>query len=350
MLTVYSDTHTLHHPSTELNAGLLTTSFESPSRALTVLARVKAVGLGSVVPPTAHGLTPLARVHTPQYLRFLEDFWAEWSADGRTQDAIPSTWPTHDMRRDRLPSSIEARLGVFSMDSAAPLTAGTWAAARASADVALTAQGVLAAGADSAFALCRPPGHHAAADHMGGYCYLNNAAIAAQAFLDQGAGRVAVLDIDYHHGNGTQTIFYDRADVMFVSIHADPAVEYPSYLGYADEQGAGPGQGFNLNLPLARGSGWSQWSAALGSACQRIAAAAPAALVVSLGVDTFKDDPISSFKLDSPDYLAIGRHIATLQLPTLFVLEGGYAIDAMGLNVVNVLQGFEHARAGRECA
>ena len=178
---------------------------------------------------------------------------------------------------------------------------------------------------------------------MGGYCYINNAAVATQAFLDSGAHRVAILDIDYHHGNGTQSIFYTRADVFFTSIHCDPQQDYPHYLGYADETGAGPGIGYNLNCPLPVGSGWSQWSHALERACEGIAQAKPSVLVVSLGVDTFREDPIASFKLDSEDYVSIGRRIAALGLPTLFVLEGGYAVEAMGLNVVNVLQGFENA-------
>ncbi|EQL41595.1 acetylpolyamine aminohydrolase [Pseudomonas aeruginosa VRFPA03] len=193
------------------------------------------------------------------------------------------------------------------------------------------------------FALCRPPGHHAGGDFMGGYCFLNNAAIATQAFLDQGARRVAILDVDYHHGNGTQDIFYRRDDVLFASIHGDPRVEYPYFLGYADERGEGAGEGCNHNYPLAHGSGWDLWSAALDDACVRIAGYAPDALVISLGVDTYKEDPISQFKLDSPDYLRMGERIARLGLPTLFIMEGGYAVEAIGINAVNVLQGYEGA-------
>jgi acetoin utilization deacetylase AcuC-like enzyme len=207
--------------------------------------------------------------------------------------------------------------------------------------VALSAQAEIAAGAHSAFALCRPPGHHAAGELMGGYCYLNNAAIAAQAFLDQGKQRVAILDVDYHHGNGTQDIFYARGDVLFASIHGDPAEEFPFFLGYSDERGIGAGEGYNFNYPLAMGSPWEVWSAALDQACQRIAEFDAEVIVVSLGVDTFKDDPISQFKLDSPDYLAMGKRIAALGKPALFVMEGGYAVEAIGVNAVNVLEGFE---------
>jgi acetoin utilization deacetylase AcuC-like enzyme len=180
---------------------------------------------------------------------------------------------------------------------------------------------------------------------MGGFCYMNNAAIASQAFLDQGKQRVAILDVDYHHGNGTQDIFYSRNDVLFASIHGDPSEEFPFFLGYADERGEGAGEGCNFNYPLAMGSPWSVWSAALDDACQRIAEYAAEVIVVSLGVDTFKDDPISQFKLDSPDYLAMGRRIAALGKPTLFVMEGGYAVEAIGINAVNVLEGFAAANS-----
>ncbi len=177
----------------------------------------------------------------------------------------------------------------------------------------------------------------------GGYCYLNNAAIAAQAFLDQGRRKVAILDVDYHHGNGTQDIFYQRSDVLFASIHGDPAEEFPFFLGFADELGEGAGEGYNFNYPLPMGSSWDAWSAALEQACQRIAEYGAEVLVVSLGVDTYMEDPISQFKLDSPDYLAMGRRIAALGLPTLFIMEGGYAVEAIGVNAVNVLEGFEGA-------
>jgi acetoin utilization deacetylase AcuC-like enzyme len=341
MITVYSPVHELHLPRAELSQALLAQSFETPQRAQAVLARVQAVHLGPVVEPRSFGRSALLRVHAAAYLDFLQRVWRDWASDGRTQDAIPSTWPARGMRQDRVPDDVEAQLGFYSSDCAAPITHGTWAAACASAGAALTGQTLIAGGERAAFALCRPPGHHAGADVMGGYCYLNNAALAAQAFLDGGARRVAVLDIDYHHGNGTQSIFYARADVFFASIHCDPRQDYPYYAGHADEAGEGAGLGSNLNLPLPAGSDWRAWSAALEAACGAIARAAPEVLVVSLGVDTFRGDPIASFTLDSADYLAVGRRIAALGRPTLFVLEGGYAVDAMGLNVVNVLQGFE---------
>jgi acetoin utilization deacetylase AcuC-like enzyme len=201
-------------------------------------------------------------------------------------------------------------------------------------------------GARVAFALSRPPGHHAGADFFGGYCFLNNAAIAAQSLRDAGVSKVAILDIDYHHGNGTQAIFYGRSDVFFTSIHGNPSTEYPFFLGYADERGEGAGHGCNLNLPLARGSGFAVWRDALAHALKAIAEFGAEALVVSLGVDTFAGDPISGFGLQSPDYLRVGEDIAGAGLPTVFVFEGGYAVAEIGVNAVNVLEGFEtRARA-----
>ncbi|MDP2096155.1 MAG: histone deacetylase family protein, partial [Hydrogenophaga sp.] len=178
---------------------------------------------------------------------------------------------------------------------------------------------------------------------FGGYCFLNNAAIAAQALRDGGQQRVAVLDVDYHHGNGTQTIFYERADVLTVSIHGDPATEYPFFLGHADERGAGAGEGFNLNLPLPRGSNFATWRAALGQALNAVATFKADVLVVPMGLDTFEGDPISGFTLQSADYFAVGEALASAGLPTVFTFEGGYAVDAVGTNAVNLLEGFNRS-------
>ncbi|SMF33184.1 histone deacetylase family protein [Pseudogulbenkiania subflava] len=343
MLTIYSPAHRLHH-ATELKDGLIKPCFEMPSRADTILARVQAVGLGEVITPRDYDTSRYARVHSERYVRFLENAWAEWSALGRTHDALPLIWPVRDLRSDIEPEHIDGKLGLYAMDAGVAITAGTWEAVRTSANLALTGMAALEAGEDSAFALCRPPGHHAAAEYMGGYCYLNNAAIAAQACLDGGAKRVAVLDVDYHHGNGTQSIFYHRADAMFVSLHGDPKQSYPYFLGHKDEQGAGAGLGFNHNYPLPHGTAWDAYGAALAHACRTIAAYAPDAVVVSLGVDTFKDDPISHFQLDNEDFLRIGETVAGIGRPTLFVMEGGYMVDDIGINAVNVLRGFEAAR------
>lgn len=343
MQIFYSDEHRAHRGENEFFRGEWVPCFEKPERADLVLAAVQARGLGPVRAPQRFGIERLERVHHPRYLRFLERAWSQWSALGHTRDALPAVWPTRGFRSDVEPDNVVAQLGLYSFDSGTPLTAGTWAAARAAADAALSAQQAVAQGERAAFALVRPPGHHAGADFFGGYCFINNAAVAAQALRDGGAARVAVLDVDYHHGNGTQSLFYDRADVLFQSIHGDPRTEYPFYLGHADETGSGAGQGFNQNYPLPAGSATSAWFDALEAAGRRIAAFGPDALVVSLGVDTYVGDPISTFQLAGPDFERLGRQLAALGRPTVFVLEGGYAVAEIGHNVAQVLCGFEDA-------
>jgi len=344
MKTVYSDTHRLHHGKVELIEGEMKPCFEMPKRADTVLARVRATGLGEVLAPEDFGRAPIEAVHAPDFVQFLQDAWNAWHALGRTHDALPLCWPVPGLRYDRVPESIDGKMGYYSMDAGVPIAAGTWQAVYHSAQVALTGARIVAQGAAAAFALCRPPGHHAAARMMGGYCYLNNAAIAAQYLRGNGAAKVLILDVDYHHGNGTQSIFYERDDVSFVSLHGDPAVEYPNFLGYADERGAGRGHGHNHNFPLPHGTAWDTYGPALDAACRVAEAYRPDAVVVSLGVDTFEEDPISRFRLRNEDYLRIGERIGALSRPTLFCFEGGYAVDAVGVNTVNVLAGFEAAR------
>lgn len=346
MLTIYNNQHALHHGKVEMFRGELVPCFEVPARADYVLQELKRRGLGAIEAPGAFDDAAITRVHAPRYVEFLRGAWAEWVAldpANAQRDALPSYWPIRGFRSDVLPASFAARMGLFSYDAGTPLTAGTWAAARSGAACAFTAARRLLQGERATFALTRPPGHHAGADFFGGYCFLNNAAIAAQTLRDAGVQRVAVLDIDYHHGNGTQAIFYERADVQFTSIHGDPHTEYPYYLGYADERGAGAGLGFNHNLPLARGSDFSAWRAALRAALQGVAAFKPGALVVSLGLDTFAGDPIAGFTLQSADYLQVGADLARAGLPTVFVFEGGYAVAEVGVNAVNVLEGFAQA-------
>jgi acetoin utilization deacetylase AcuC-like enzyme len=341
MKTIYSERHRLQDGKAELIDGKLLPCFEKPERAELILARVRAVGLGDVVAPEEHGLEPLRRVHGDDLLRFLEHAWDQWVAAHGAYDALPLCWPTRGLRQIE-PDSIDGKLSYFSFDAGTPITAGTWRAARSAADVALTGAELIAGGGErAAFALCRPPGHHAARDCYGGYCFLNNAALAAQVLRDRGAARVAILDVDYHHGNGTQAIFYERADVLFLSLHADPRQEFPFFSGHADETGAGLGAGCNRNYPLPWGTGFEVWSAALDDACRQIEAFRPDALVISLGVDTFEDDPISRFRLRGEDFPRIGERIAWLRLPSLFVMEGGYAIQPIGVNAVAVLTGFE---------
>jgi acetoin utilization deacetylase AcuC-like enzyme len=342
MITVFSTDHLLRSPRTELYGGELVRPHESPERAQIVLERVQAQRLGRVIGPASFGTAPLLRVHDQGYVEFLQQAWTEWVAAGHRGEAIPDCWPARRMMQ-RCPRNITGKLGFYAMAGETSISHGTWAAARAAADVALTGASRIKEGAPAAFALCRPPGHHAARDLYGGYCFLNNAAIAAQYLRDAGAARVAVLDVDFHHGNGTQDIFYDRADVLYVSLHGHPADAFPYFSGYADETGTGTGAGFNLNFPLPVSTEFSAWSEALRAALSRIASFRADALVVSLGVDTFAEDPISFFRLQSADFFTYGRMIGACAIPTLFVLEGGYAVGEIGINVVNVLTGFEDA-------
>jgi acetoin utilization deacetylase AcuC-like enzyme len=346
MHVFFNERHTLHHGRHEMFRGELVPCFEVPARAEYVLEELKRRGLGTLATAPEVPTSVLERVHAPRYLQFLATAWDEWVAldpKNAERDALPSYWPIRSFRSDVLPASFPARLGLFSFDAGSPITAGTWTAARHGAACAVAGASRLVQGDRASFALTRPPGHHAGADFFGGYCFLNNAAIAAQALRDGGLERVAILDIDYHHGNGTQAIFYERADVFFASVHGDPHTEYPYYLGYADERGAGAGEGFNLNLPLPRGSGWPRWREALAQALDAIARFGAQALVVSVGLDTFEADPISGFTLRSDDYLRVGEALAAAGLPTLFVFEGGYAVAEVGVNAANVLQGFAHA-------
>jgi len=336
---VFSEEHRQHFPQGELWQGEFVTPFERPSRMEYVLRRLKERGLNDIIAPGRLDMKPVRKLHDRGFLKFLETAWDEWVAQGARGEIIPTSFPMRRMRQ-RAPNHIEGKAGYYTLATETAITAGTWAAAKASAAVALTAQKLVAGAEPAAFALCRPPGHHAAIDMYGGYCFLNNAAIAAQAFLDGGAERVAILDVDFHHGNGTQDIFYRRGDVLFSSLHGRPEDAFPYFLGFKDEIGEGEGEGFNVNYPMPPGTRFDVWGRALDDACRKIRRFRPDAVVVSLGVDTFKGDPISFFKLESDDFLTCGARIAKLKAPTLFVMEGGYAIEAIGINTVNVLEGF----------
>jgi acetoin utilization deacetylase AcuC-like enzyme len=349
MKTFHNPHHNGHAGRFEMHRGRMVPCHEVPARLQHVLDELQRRPMGELATPSI-GETALdaalARVHSPAYLAFLAGAWDEWvalDAANAERDALPSVWPLpnrHGFRTDRLPHNFAARLGLFAFDSGTPLTEGTWSAARGGAACALAAAGAVLQGERSAFALTRPPGHHAGADFMGGYCFLNNAAIATEALRAGGLARVAVLDVDYHHGNGTQTLFYERADVLTVSIHGDPATEYPFFLGHADERGAEAGEGFNLNLPLPRGTAFPVWRQTLERALQAVTDHGAQALVVPMGLDTFEGDPISGFKLRSADYFAVGAALAGVGLPTVFTYEGGYAVAEVGVNAVNLLEGF----------
>ena len=338
MRLFYDPREQVHAPLVEMHNGGFVPYREHPGRIDSVLAAIE-----KTEEPADFGLAPIAAVHTLEYLDFLQSAHEEWRAAGRTGDALPYVWPVRHRRDVRL-ERIDARLGRFSFDATTPVTAGTWTSAYAGAQVALGAVRAVIDGESLSFGLCRPPGHHAGADYMGGYCYLNVAAIAAQSARDLGRSRVAILDIDYHHGNGTQDIFWDRGDILYVSLHADPATDYPFYWGHADECGSGEGEGLTLNLPLPRGTRVDTYRRALETALRAIGEFAPELLVVSFGADTFAGDPICSFELSGADYAILAADIARCGIPAVILLEGGYATEALGANVASFLHGFERGR------
>ena len=341
MKVFYSPVHLDHAPPEEFEGGRMSPAVEVPARVERVKAEAERRGIGPVTAPNDFGLAPLARVHDAGLVTFLGEASALWRKryGEDAPAAIPSAWPGRGMK-GRFDGDVESRLGTYAFDTATPILKGTWDAALSAVNCALSAAAEIKAGARSAFALARPPGHHASADVFGGYCYLNNIAVAAQWFVDQGL-RPAILDVDYHHGNGTQSIFYGRGDVLFCSLHGDPRFAYPHFLGFADETGVGGGEGATMNLPLPMYTAWDRYEEALDTALRRIAAFGPDVLLVSLGLDTFEADPISKFKLAAPDYLRMGEKIAALRKPTLFQFEGGYNLDALAEITVNVLEGFE---------
>ena len=334
MRMFFDDRQRAHAPTQELHNGGFTTYAEMPARVDAILA-----ALGPVETPADRGEAPILAVHSAAYVTFLKDAARLWREAGRTGDAIPYAFPIRGRRPLNL-TRIDALIGAHSFDATTPITPDSWAASYGSAQSALAATHVVLEGDRAAFALCRPPGHHAGADYCGGYCHLNTAAIAAQAARDAGIARVAILDIDYHHGNGTQDIFYARGDMFYASVHADPKTDYPFYWGHADETGEGEGLGTTLNLPLPHGTQIDAFRVAQTTALDAIATFDPGLLVVSFGADTWEGDPISHFKLTTPDYADLARDIAARNWPTVIVMEGGYAVDALGYNVASFLEGF----------
>jgi acetoin utilization deacetylase AcuC-like enzyme len=335
MMRIFHDPRQrLHAPLLELHNGGFTAYAETPARLDSILAAI-----GPVEMPEDRGLAPILAVHDAAYVQFLQDAPGLWREAGRTGDAIPYAFPVVG-RRPLALSRIDALLGAHAFDATTPITPDTWSAAYGSAQAAIAATHATLADPRPAFALSRPPGHHAGRDYFGGYCHLNHAAIAAQAARDAGIDRVAILDIDYHHGNGTQDIFWTRDDVFYASVHADPARDYPFYWGHADEIGEGVGSGATINLPLPHGTGLAAFRDAQARALAAIARFSPGALIVSFGADTWHGDPISAFSLQTDDYPLLAADIAACGWPTAIVMEGGYAVDALGSNVAAFLSGF----------
>lgn len=329
MKIFYPPIEQTHTPEFEIDHGQFVAHPDSPARTREILAAIERERLGTVVavsPPDDVGF--IEAVHDPEYIAFLREFWPSWEAAFPNRpEAVPHTFAL----RDRFPSRPQARetqLGWWVLDTGTPLRANTWRVASTAAYAAYLAAKELLAGAARAYALCRPPGHHSARDAAGGYCYLNNAAIAAHVLSEQ--GRVALVDIDYHHGNGTQEIFYERSDVFFASLHADPTRQYPYFSGFAHEQGTAAGRGFTMNVPLPPGVDDAGYLEALAPVLERIRHYDPAYVVVSAGFDLCAGDPLGDFAVSRRGLQAIARRLAALDRPILIVQEGGYAVEALG--------------------
>jgi acetoin utilization deacetylase AcuC-like enzyme len=365
---VWSEDCLLHEPAGEVWLGTREIGTEVPERAAVILRALRAAG-AEVLPARQHPEAALQSVHQPDLIRHLATIWADWEAGGYVRDygrdrVVPYVFPTAAMLAGlppRRPAATHGQVGLYCYDTMTLIGPGSWEAIRAAADVALTAAGLIGAGLPGAglpradlpgpglpragqrisYALCRPPGHHAGPAGYGGSCYLNNAALAAQALRQHGAGRVAVIDIDAHHGNGTQAIFYRRPDVYYGSVHVDPAAGwFPHYMGFADERGSGPGAGANRNLPLAPGTGDDGWLAAVARLCEDAAAHGAEAIVLSLGVDAAAADPESPLQVSAGAYQAAGQLIGALG-PVVVVQEGGYDLPSLGEYVLAALTGVQ---------
>lgn len=348
MKVYYSETHRRHDPPFEvIDGGQRTPYFESPARMDSILAALREMAWGEILEPVGFGLEPIRAVHTGDYLEFLASAWRQWLAaypENKQAPADAAFLPaTFALRRYRphIPTSLLGRAGYYMMDLSAVIIGGTYEAALSAANCALSAAHAISKEETpdpSAFGLCRPPGHHAGPDYAAGYCFINNAAVAANWLSSQ--GRVAVLDVDYHACNGTQDIFYSRGDVLTISLHADPAAEYPYYAGYADETGAGEGAGFHHNFPLPAGIDDTGYLAALDYALEIVNRFGARFLVVSAGMDIHEKDSLGRFKITTDGIHAIGEHIAALRIPSVIIMEGGYNNSDLGTNTVSLLSAF----------
>jgi acetoin utilization deacetylase AcuC-like enzyme len=340
----------LHDPGAEIWIGVRTPATEVPERVDAISAALADAG-AELVESDRHGDDALRSVHNDELLAYLASAWDDWNAAGLPNDPGQDRVVPYVFAHERLtprdatvPAAVWARPGYFAYDTMTLVGPGTWEAARAAVDVALTAADLVRAGTPAAYACVRPPGHHATRSCYGGSCYLNHAAVAA-ASLASSLGRVAVLDVDAHHGNGTQEIFYERSDVAVASVHVDPGAGwFPHFLGFADEDGEGEGQCANRNVPVAPGTGDDGWLAAVESLVTWASGHEPRALVVSLGVDAAVSDPESPLRVTTDGFRAAGRLIGAVGVRTVFVQEGGYDLSTIGGLVRDVLEGFEEAR------
>jgi acetoin utilization deacetylase AcuC-like enzyme len=345
MKIFYSEEHRKHYPPFEVfDGGQRVPYYENPDRMDRITSALNKTDWAEWVEPRDFGLDPILAVHDQEYINFIASCWTEWLASEPEVAAAPGQHAflpaTFALRRKaRLTSSLRGRGGYYMMDLSACIVEGTYAAALASANCALSAAEFVFMNSRNSFALCRPPGHHSGKDYAGGYCFINNASVAANWLSSK--GKVALLDIDYHAGNGTQDIFYERGDVLTISIHGDPDFEYPHYVGFADETGAGAGFGFHKNFPLPKDTGDEPYLSTLNEALVMIQNFAPNYLVLSTGMDAFDGDPLGTFRVTQNGFREIGKRIAKLQLPTAVIMEGGYANEALGTNIVTLLENFK---------
>ena len=337
MKAFFAEEQKRHDPTFFLSSGAPQPNPEQPERAERLLSGARAAGL-EILRPENHGLGPISAIHTPEYIDFLRRIHERWQRiEGASAEVIPNIHPI--ARRGAYPASAVGQAGYHMADTSCPISKDTWDSARWSAWTAVSATEAVLAGDAWSYALCRPPGHHAFRDVAGGFCYFNNSAIAARRLL-QHADRVAIIDVDLHHGNGTQGVFYERSDVLTVSIHADPVRFYPFFWGHADERGEGVGLGYNLNLPLPRKSTDAVFLDTLATGLRRVEAFAPDAIVVALGLDAFEGDPFGGLCVSTPGFARIAEIVAKLKLPTVIVQEGGYLCDQLGGNLTSFLSGF----------
>jgi acetoin utilization deacetylase AcuC-like enzyme len=341
---VYTLRHRLHHPQRELEASTFQEPLEHPGRAEIIRAALAADPAFEFIAPDEYGTEPIEAVHDRGLVEFLSTAWEEYQRErGHTHDVVPDVFAMPGLREGmgpaRQPENVAMKLGWWCFETTTPLTEGTYEAARSAVDVALTAADLVLDGERVAYGLCRPPGHHAARSMYGGYCFFNNAAVVAEHLANNTGSKVTVLDVDYHHGNGTQQIFYERGDVQFVSLHGDPHRAYPYLIGFSDEVGAGVGRGTTSNFPLPERTSDDDYIESLAAACSVVERFAPDFVVVSLGLDTFVDDPIGDLALTPDGFEAAGAMVAALGLPTVVLQEGGYAVDELGENARRWLHG-----------
>ncbi len=343
MIVITTSAHAAHDPATMAPSPSGRPFYDRAARVDQLLGAVRRLGLPTTPAPD-HGMAPIAAIHDAGYLHFLATAFERWQATPLAGPAV-RTFGYAVRQMQRLPDAIIGQAGYYLSGETVPLLQGTWQAAKTSAHVAIEAAKRILGGAREAYALCRPSGHHVYADLAGGFCYLNNAAIAAQVLVAGGA-KPAVLDVDVHHGNGTQSILYQRDDVFFCSVHGDPRWLYPWYAGYRDETGAARGFGCNLNLPLAPDTENAGYVEAVDAGLSAIRKFGASALIISLGFDAHVGDPTANLAVTGEGFRAIGQHIGNLGLPTLLVQEGGYIVEKLGDNLTAFLEGFLPKRVG----